>query len=400
MKPITLEEFNAYAKTCSEMKPNLWQFLTQLSFDKHKRVVYQNNTLIVNVKIEFIRNDRQSEDLLCKELIFKDMHFMQDVSIDKIDDLLLHIDNNVVFKKFLIKSINEEEIKGSTNNVWIHKDFKCEECIIMNYRIVSFCVFAHNMYGNFTFNECEFENFFYYQAEFHKFNFYGKILFRACIFKNNTTFINSIFHNQVDFKKSKFCDNPHFNNAIFKESADFHECVFEKVACFYGVTFEKVPNFSQATFEGSVNLVNAKLEFDFENVETNIKETHKAYHQERQENKPLAYFANDFRDSFRLFKNALIKDNNLLEASQWHKLELYCKEIELDSKKSKIFSKEWIDKWVLRFYRATSEHHTDLLKILNNVLMLIALFGLFSFGMFCFAQKGDIGYAQDTQAVW
>ncbi|MEE6620391.1 hypothetical protein VWN47_10825, partial [Campylobacter jejuni] len=45
---------------------------------------------------------------------------------------------------------------------------------------------------------------------------------------------------------------------------------------------------------------------------------------ENIEEKPLDKFANDFRDSFRTFKNALIKDNNLLDASNFHKYELYC----------------------------------------------------------------------------
>ena len=58
-------------------------------------------------------------------------------------------------------------------------------------------------------------------------------------------------------------------------------------------------------------------------------------------------------------KNTLIRQNNLLDASQWHKLELYAKEIELDSKKPSILSRDWIDKWILRFYRHTSDQQTD-----------------------------------------
>ena len=45
--------------------------------------------------------------------------------------------------------------------------------------------------------------------------------------------------------------------------------------------------------------------------------------------------ANDYRDSFRLIKNNLLKNNNTLDASQHHKMELYCKEIELESKEQK-----------------------------------------------------------------
>ncbi|WP_300732412.1 hypothetical protein [uncultured Helicobacter sp.] len=77
-------------------------------------------------------------------------------------------------------------------------------------------------------------------------------------------------------------------------------------------------------------------------------------------------------------KNTLIQQNNLLDASQSHKLELYAKEIELDSKKPSILSRDWIDKWILRFYRHTSDHHTDLLKIWHNLLILIGIFGFLS----------------------
>ena len=108
--------------------------------------------------------------------------------------------------------------------------------------------------------------------------------------------------------------------------------------------------------------------------------------------KPLTHFANDFRDSFRIFKSALIKENNNLDASEFHKLELYCKEIELgesihtggiqaqseeDVRKNTKPFKESIDWFLLKFYRKLSEHHTDLLRVLNNLILLIALYAGF-----------------------
>ncbi|EFO9447558.1 hypothetical protein HL737_000548, partial [Campylobacter lari] len=77
---------------------------------------------------------------------------------------------------------------------------------------------------------------------------------------------------------------------------------------------------------------------------------------------------------------------NLLEASKFHKYELYCKEIELEEKKPKIFSKEWIDKWQLVFYRKLCDHHTDLLKVFHNLLIIIMLFSVFSFVLDKFKQ--------------
>ncbi len=188
---------------------------------------------------------------------------------------------------------------------------------------------------------------------------------------------NCIFKKDVDFSNAKFCNDVYFNNSHFKGYADFHECEFEKTACFYGATFHNkaIPNFSQAIFKENLNFVNVKCDFDFENLKESIKQ---AKEKEQDSKKTLDKFANDFRDSFRVIKNALIKDNNLLDASNFHKYELYCKEIELDSKNPKML-KDKIDKLQLCFYRITSNHHTDLLKIINNIVILIAVFAVVLF---------------------
>ncbi|ECR3050382.1 hypothetical protein F1O50_06910, partial [Campylobacter coli] len=164
--------------------------------------------------------------------------------------------------------------------------------------------------------------------------------------------------------KGKFNNNVYFNNSHFKNYVDFHACKFEKTASFYGVRFDKTPNFSQAVFQDSINLVNIKAKFDFQNLNTVIE----------NRDKPKNETANDFRDSFRTFKNALIKDNNLLDASNFHKYELYCKEIELKFKKPKIFSREWMDKWQLFFYRKLCDHHTDLILNLRWLVVVVGFF--------------------------
>lgn len=207
-------------------------------------------------------------------------------------------------------------------------------------------------------------------------------------FENRCYFVDSKFGYEQDkdnkaelnFSNAHFQDNAYFNNSHFKDSADFHECEFEKTACFYGVKFDKIPNFSQVQFRGSLNAVNANLNFDFESLENKIKQEHTKYNKKENANKPLAHFANDFRDSFRIFKNTLIKDNNLLDASNFHKYELYSKEIELDSKKTKTL-RDKVDKWQLWFYRKLCDHHTDILKSFHSLMLVIGLFGLVSLGV-------------------
>ncbi len=222
----------------------------------------------------------------------------------------------------------------------------------------------------------------------------------ACLFFANCSFeceVN-IHYNLIDFVKFLHCifykqfaicsvvkQKVDFGNSYFKDYADFHECNFDNTACFYGVTFDKTPNFSQAIFKGNLNVVNTNLNFAFDNLEEKIKQEYNSYKSQRiakevgvipnlYQEKSLDKFANDFRDSFRTFKNALIKDNNLLDASNFHKYELYCKEIELKFKKPKTFSREWMDKWQLFFYRKLCDHHTDLLLNLRWLVVVVGFF--------------------------
>ncbi|EHT9070649.1 pentapeptide repeat-containing protein [Campylobacter jejuni] len=211
---------------------------------------------------------------------------------------------------------------------------------------------------------------------------------------------NCVFEDRVTIK-GKFNDNVYFNNSIFKNYADFHECEFEKTANFYGVRFEKTPNFSQAIFKGNLNVVNTNLNFTFDDLQERIKQEYASYETQRTakeagvipnlyQKKSLDKFANDFRDSFRTFKNALIKDNNLLDASNFHKYELYCKEIELKNKKYKTL-KDKMDKWQLIFYRKLCDHHTDILQSLNSLILVIGIFVISSVAM-VFGFNYSLGY--------
>ncbi|EPU9205986.1 pentapeptide repeat-containing protein [Campylobacter jejuni] len=220
---------------------------------------------------------------------------------------------------------------------------------------------------------------------------------------------NCVFEDRVTIK-GKFNDNVYFNNSIFKNYADFHECEFEKTANFYGVRFNKTPNFSQAIFRGNLNAVNANLNFTFDDLQERIKQEYEDFNKNIENKKSLDKFANDFRDSFRTFKNALIKDNNLLDASNFHKYELYCKEIELkqnwdkrgenvknttDLEKNVSRIRDFMDFLLLGFYRKLCDHHTDFLKVFNNLILLIALYALFVFG-FTWLHDDKL---EDTRAI-
>ncbi|ECR3384325.1 pentapeptide repeat-containing protein [Campylobacter jejuni] len=216
------------------------------------------------------------------------------------------------------------------------------------------------------FLKCEFEN------KILFFNLYFKnISFILCNFKNNTTFQACTF--------KTFCN---FESSVFENFVSFDKSMFLDKVSFYNTHFHKVPNFSQAIFNENLNIVNTKLNFTFSNLEEKIEQECEEFNKNKKEEdqKSLDKFANDFRDSFRIFKNALIKDNNLLDASNFHKYELYCKEIELKNKKGKTF-KDVVDRWQLIFYRKLCDHHTDILQSLNSLILVIGIFVISSVAM-------------------
>lgn len=135
---------------------------------------------------------------------------------------------------------------------------------------------------------------------------------------------------KFNFSNANFQDNVYFNNTHFKDYVDFHECEFEKIACFYGVKFYKTPNFSACYFKESkaVNLINVDIDkLDFKSVEKYIEDN---YQDESYKNEHKLRYAKNLKDSFRVIKDVLITQNNTLEAQEWHKLELYAKEKELE----------------------------------------------------------------------
>ncbi|HEC1796915.1 TPA: pentapeptide repeat-containing protein [Campylobacter lari] len=304
-----------------------------------------------------------------------------------------------------VKSIPKNELEDLENDYGYEgKDYKS--------------IFKKEVYINFScyervyFSNCEFKS----KVSLHIINndntvcFLNGMDFSNCIFEDeinfkrfisgtslpenkyynneqDTLFKNCIFKKRVVFHNSNFFNSIYFNNSHFKDYVDFHECRFEKTTCFYGVTFDKGPNFSQVIFKENLNAVNANLNFTFNGLKIQIKKEEENFNKDKNEQyqKSLDKFANDFRDSFRVFKNALIKDNNLLEASNFHKYELYCKEIELKNKKGKTF-KDVVDKYQLFFYRKLCDHHTDLLKVFHNLLIIIMLFSIFSFVLDKFKQ--------------
>lgn len=198
------------------------------------------------------------------------------------------------------------------------------------------------------------------------------------IFEDNVDFSGCTFGAEVDVEKTidlssiTFNGNAKFDESKFNHFVAFHTTSFEKTASFYKCEFNTIPNFSPADFKGILNINNVvwgekNKGFDFKNVKELVE---KAYNS----NDTMENVIN-LRSSFSGMKHKLIEQDNLLDAQNFHKAELYCKEIELKKEKSRS-TKKWVEWALLLLYRKISDHHTDLNKILHIMLMVIVSYGV------------------------
>ncbi|HEF2888734.1 pentapeptide repeat-containing protein [Campylobacter jejuni] len=271
------------------------------------------------------------------EIHLNNMVFEQDLSFDNVKKLSLIIDDNVKFQRLCIFGCNELSLRIN-GRVKIIDKISINNCKFKQISI------NNHIDGNIEFQKCEFNNFNLYG--FSNATIKGAFTFDFCEVKEKVNFMNFEFENKVSFKMSKFKDNVYFNNSVFKDYADFHECEFEKIACFYGVRFDKAPNFSACYFKEpkAVNLINVDIDkLDFKSVEKYIEDNYedesyknkiKGIQDEKEifkiQNEHQLRYAKNLKDSFRAIKDVLITQNNTLEAQEWHKLELYAKEKELE----------------------------------------------------------------------
>ncbi|EJW1429349.1 pentapeptide repeat-containing protein [Campylobacter jejuni] len=224
---------------------------------------------------------------------------------------------------------------------------------------------------------------FWVKKEIYKINVCKNIFKDVSIFENkilNFNFEENSIQN-ISIWNNLFTKEAYFNANSFNYECIFFKNSFENLS-FYEANFEKSFIFFQNIIKGNLNAINANLNFTFDNLEEKIKQKYEEFNKNKKEEdqKSLDKFANDFRDSFRTFKSALIKDNNALDASNFHKYELYCKEIELKNKKYKTL-KDKMDKWQLIFYRKLCDHHTDILQSLNSLILVIGIFVISSVAM-------------------
>ncbi|EAL0828356.1 pentapeptide repeat-containing protein [Campylobacter jejuni] len=290
----------------------------EAKLNSEKQYIIESSCCFDGNKDNFKRHYDENKIL---EIHLNNMLFEQDLVFDNVKKLSLIINDNVKFNKLFINNCNELYLQFN-GRVEVIDKISINDCKFKQISI------NNHIDGNIEFQKCEFNDFNLYG--FSNATIKGTFTFDFCEIKEKVNFMNFEFENKVSFKMSKFKDNVYFNNSHFKDYVDFHECEFEKIACFYGVKFYKTPNFSACYFKEpkAVNLSNVDIDkLDFKSVEKYIEDN---YQDESYKNEHKLRYAKNLKDSFRVIKDVLITQNNTLEAQEWHKLELYAKEKELE----------------------------------------------------------------------
>lgn len=357
----------------------------------------------------------------CREADFSDITFY-----NKIDFEGAIFKDKVIFLNTIFKNqanFGAKFLGGELHNIDSYKVTEFQ-------RGIEFCRVRFEKSANFRLSkfsqnggECRFSVDFCDEAYFNDCHFFEKVNFEGKTFPKEITFERSYFQGELSFSKTHFkkqvrfnechflyetkfdnvtfSSDTYFNNSYFKNYADFHESNFFENASFYNSTFDETPNFSTCTFKNikGTNFINISVDnIDLESIErfTNRYEKDDSYINEIQDNNDKEQitlqhkirYAKNARDSFRTIKDVLITNNNLLDAQNWHTLELYAKELELEhkikqtesqSKKSENWTNFilWIDKTILALYRMTSNHHTNFTTILNFTAGMICIYGIF-----------------------
>lgn len=316
-----------------------------------------------------------------------------------------------------------------------YKNFQEREKLICIENIRNICVpytlfFDILGYTGFVFRKCSFnllqsrctEN--KQQIEpylyFEECEFFSKLVFKNLVFDMKVKFLSCQFRETVIFSGVHFKQDVFFQSSSFYKNADFHETTFDKYACFYGVAFETPPFFNQALFKEKLNLVNAELDFSFEECRGFITD----------DLTPTA-----LRDSFRVLKGKLIDVHNLFDSSMCRKMELYFKEFEINKelgatkkdtsikraihrkakkmclgvqkmikkiKNCNPFHKapQFAEQKLLAFYRTISDHHTNLSKSFSSVVFYIVFNCLFLVLMkYVFTRYFLIGSSEEMDAI-
>lgn len=231
------------------------------------------------------------------------------------------------------------------------------------------------------FKDSEFLN----NSTFKNIIFFDYIYFNNIVFHKTSDFSNSIFHRFIDFFKSKFNGAVYFDEANFQSFINMSNCTINDVMSFYDAKLYYTPYLAGANVDKNAKFNLMYVKQDENNIEKVVDEYNtiiKISKNIQDENTEIEInklnIVKGFRESFRIFKSSLISQHNLLDASFYRVNELKAKELEMDLMRDKLSLSESLENILFKIYKNTSNHHSDLLRILCFTLCMAGLYIIMS----------------------
>lgn len=266
--------------------------------------------------------------------------------------------------------------------------FKCPiNANNLKFGLVSFdsCIFEYNV----TFENTEFCK----STSFIKTVFSKTISFQNCLFKEKVRFFEAEFYGIANFNNTKFADLADFWNATFHSITIFYKTDFlgttvfsatkfeenilftysliNKVIIFRATIFQKGIDLSLAIIGGEVSIFDISLN-DFKD----IPEIENAFEYEKNVREDGLITRKNKRETFRIIKNQLIKQNNNIDFLKFYSLEVksYGKQLSYEILKKNKWRSSFQNAFILLFNWISNKHGRSWLRGITFTLITGLLF--------------------------
>ena len=200
------------------------------------------------------------------------------------------------------------------------------------------------------------------KVRFHHCKFHNTVPFENTLFNKLVDFYSAHFHKAQQFHFTDFLDRAIFSNTEFDEEVQFLHCKVTKDSYvrFESAIFNKGLDISRSNFNDKVNFWNIEIKEGDIFTSSKYADDFEVHKNEINPEKNIPSVYKQLRETYRIIKDNLYKQNNKIEGGNFYKKEMniYLKELnntikdkkrkeKSDSTKKKVGSNPFI---VLGFY--------------------------------------------------
>ena len=322
-----------------------------------KDVDFSGCTFNKKFLLSYIKNNQ--EKIIAKASIFeKGVNFSKAIFKEAV---------NFSGAKFGIKqednlNENNSEVKFLFENAKFQKEIDFSQAIFYDTIYFSGTEFCTDI-KEYKKESINFENaHFRKKVRFHHCKFYNTVRFENTLFNKLADFYSAHFHKAQQFHFTDFLDRAIFSNTEFDQEVQFLHCKVTKDSYvrFESAIFNKGLDISRSNFNDKVNFWNIEIEEGDIFISSKYADDFEVHKNEINPEKNIPSVYKQLRETYRIIKDNLYKQNNKIEGGNFYKKEMniYLKELnniikdknrkeKSDTTKKKVGSNPFI---VLGFY--------------------------------------------------